>query len=57
MIQVGDTTASLVLATLQDNRAGIFVQAAVPNISGSSFTIHLSKAVSANTKVAWFVVN
>jgi len=51
------TTASLVLATLQDNRAGIFVQAAVPNISGSSFTIHLSKAVSANTKVAWFVVN
>jgi hypothetical protein len=51
------TAASLVLATLQQNRAGVFVQAAVPNVSGSSFTIHLNKTVSARTKVAWFVVN
>jgi hypothetical protein len=51
------TSASLVLATLQQNRAGILVQAAVPNVAGSSFTVHLSKAVSASTKVAWFVVN
>jgi hypothetical protein len=34
-----------------------FVQAAVPNVSRSSFTVHLNKAVSAGTKVAWFVVN
>ena len=51
------TAASLVLATLQQNRAGVFVQAAVPDVSRSSFTIHLNKAVSASTKVAWFVVN
>ena len=51
------TSSSLILATLQQNRAGVFVQAAVPNVSGSSFTIYLSKAVSASTKVAWFVVN
>lgn len=50
------TAASLVLATLQQSRAGIFVQAAVPDVSHSSFTIHLNKAVSVNTKVAWFVV-
>ena len=30
---------------------------AVPNIAASSFTVHLSKAVSASTSVAWFVVN
>ena len=48
---------SLILATLQQNRAGVFVQAAVPDVAGSSFTIHLSKAVSKNTTVAWLVVN
>ena len=51
------TAASLVLATLQQNRAGVFVQAAVPDVSGSSFTIHLNKTVSASTNVGWFVVN
>jgi hypothetical protein len=51
------TTSSLVLATIQQDRAGIWVRSAVPNVSGSSFTIHLSKAVSASTKVAWFIVN
>ena len=51
------TTASLVLATLQQNVAGVYVQAAVPNVSGSSFSIHLNKAVSANITVGWFIVN
>ncbi len=51
------TAASLVLATLQQDRAGVYVRSAVPNVSASSFTIHLSKAVTANSNVAWFVVN
>jgi hypothetical protein len=33
------------------------VRAAVPSVSGSSFTVYLNKAVPASTKVAWFVVN
>jgi hypothetical protein len=51
------TGASLVLATLQQDVPGIWVRAAVPNVQGRSFTVHLSKAVPAKTKVAWFVVN
>jgi hypothetical protein len=51
------TAASLVFATLQQHRDGISVSAAVPDVAGSSFTIHLSKAVAASTKVAWFVLN
>jgi len=51
------SAASLVLATLQQDRAGVWVRSAVPNVAGSSFTIHLSKAVTASTQVAWFVVN
>jgi hypothetical protein len=49
------TAASL--ATLQQNVAGVYVRAAVPSVSGSSFTVYLNKAVPAGTKVAWFVVN
>jgi hypothetical protein len=51
------TAASLVLATLQQHQAGVHVLAAVPYVTGSSFTVFLSTAVPANTKVAWFVVN
>jgi hypothetical protein len=51
------TAASLVLATLQQNRTRVWVRSAVPNVAGSSFTIHLNKAVTASTKVAWFIVN
>jgi hypothetical protein len=51
------TSASLVLATLQQNLSGVYVRAAVPNTAGSSFTVYLSKAPTASTKVAWFVVN
>jgi hypothetical protein len=51
------TAASLVLAVLQQNRTGIYVQAAVPSVSASLFGVHLNKAVSSSTKVAWFIVN
>jgi hypothetical protein len=51
------TAASLVLATLQQLRAGVYVQAAVTNVAGKSFTVHLSKKVTANTAVAWFVIS
>jgi hypothetical protein len=51
------SAASLVLATLQQNLSGVYVRSAVPNVPGSSFTVHLSKAVTASAAVAWFVVN
>jgi hypothetical protein len=51
------TAGSLVLAALQENRAGVFIQSAVPDVAASSFTIHLNKPVTADTKVAWFIVN
>ena len=52
------SSASLVLATIQGNVVGVYVLGVtlVTGASGS-FTIHLNKAVSASTKVAWFVVN
>jgi hypothetical protein len=51
------TPASLVLATLQQDVPGVWVRSAVPNVTAKSFTVHPSKAVSAKTKVAWFVLN
>jgi hypothetical protein len=51
------TSASLVLVTLQRHQSGLYVLAAVPNVSGSSFTVYLSENVSASTKVAWFIIN
>jgi hypothetical protein len=50
-------SSSVVLATLQQNRSGLWVQAAVPSASGSSFTIYLNHATNSNTAVGWFVVN
>jgi hypothetical protein len=49
---------SSVLATIQGNQPGVFVQGVttVPGSSGS-FTIHLNKATPANLVVAWFVLN
>jgi hypothetical protein len=51
------TSASLVLVTLQQDRPGVWVRSAVPNVTAQSFTVHLSKTVPARTRVAWFVVN
>jgi hypothetical protein len=55
------TASSLVLATLQNNLSnlGIFVVAAVPSVSGSSFEILLSADVPTGktASIGWFVVN
>ena len=50
-------TGSIVLVTLQQNRAGIWVQAAVPNVAGDKFTVFLNKPVPSNTILAWTVLN
>jgi hypothetical protein len=49
---------SLVLATVQ-NKSGVFVENAIPNVAHSKFTINLNKAVATGhtALVAWFVVN
>jgi len=51
------TGSSLLFATLQQNHSGVWVQSAVPDVAGSSFTVHLNKAVAASTTVAWFTIN
>jgi hypothetical protein len=51
------TSASLVLVTLQQRRPGVVVEAAVPNVTGSSFTVHLNKPVTTSTVLAWFVIS
>jgi hypothetical protein len=52
------TAASFVLATIQGNVAGVYVQG-VTLVAGSpgSFTIHLNKTVAAGLKVAWFALS
>lgn len=55
--RVALSAASLVLATLQQHHTGVCVLAAVPEVSRGSFTVYLSKTVTAPAKVAWFVVN
>jgi hypothetical protein len=48
---------TMVLATLQTNRAGVYIQAAVLDPAASKVTIYLNKKMSAATKVAFFVLN
>jgi hypothetical protein len=43
------------LATLQTNRPGYWVQAAVPSVSRGRLTIYLSKKLASATKVAWIL--
>ena len=45
------------LATLQTNRAGIYVQAAVASPASGKITIYLNKKVTAATKVAVIILN
>ena len=56
---VSVSAESLVLATLQNSLPGVYVEAVVPNVSGSSFKIVLSEAVPAGMKahIGWFIVN
>jgi hypothetical protein len=51
------TSDSLVLATLQQNRPGVWVRAAVPDVAANSFTIFLNQAVVVATNVAWFLLD
>jgi hypothetical protein len=52
------TSASFVLATIQGNVTGLYVRGVtIATGASGSFTIHLSKAVTSNTHVAWLVVN
>jgi hypothetical protein len=48
---------TLVLASLQQDRPGVYVRSTVPNAASDAFTIRLNKAVTSDTKVAWFLVN
>ena len=50
------TSKSMMTATLQKFVAGVFVVAAVPNVSGGFFTIYLNKAVKTSVgPIAWIV--
>jgi hypothetical protein len=51
----GTTTSSRVFAVLHSNRSGRYVRAVVPTTG--SFTIYLNTTVTANTFIAWFVIN
>lgn len=52
------TSASFVLATIQGNVTGLYVRGVTITAGAhGSFTIHLSKAAAAKTKVAWLAVN
>ena len=52
------STTSLVLATVQGNVKGVFVQGVtVVAAPSGSFTVHLNKATPSALKVGWFVVN
>jgi hypothetical protein len=51
------TAKSMMTATLQKFVAGVYVVAAVPNVSGGYFTIYLNKAVTTSVgPVAWIVI-
>jgi hypothetical protein len=45
-----------VLATMQQRRPGIHIEAVVPDPANDRFRIYLNKPVASATKVAWFVI-
>ena len=49
-------SSSFIIATSQKNVAGVWVTAAVPNVSDGTITIHLNKAVTHNYAVGWMVI-
>ncbi len=55
-VEGGLAADAMVLATVQSNRAGIWVRAAVPNPTTGNVIIYLNTSVPGSTKVAWFVV-
>jgi hypothetical protein len=49
--------SSLVLAAVQQDKPGVAVRAAVPDVAAGSFTLFLTQASLTETAVAWFVIN
>jgi hypothetical protein len=45
------------LAILRQHRAGLHVEAVVPNAATGSFTIYLNRRARRDVQVAWFVVD
>ena len=54
---LGLGATSMVLATIQTNRPGVFIQAAVPIAASNRITIYLNRTVLLATKVAYFILN
>jgi hypothetical protein len=52
--KAGVTASSLIIATPRTNRAGVYVQSAVPG--AGKFTVHLNKKVSGATDVAYLIL-
>ena len=48
---------SIGLATLQTNRAGVWVRAVTTNVTNGTITIYLNVAVSASTIIGWYLIN
>ena len=48
--------SSLVLATLQTRKKGLFVEAAVPDLASSSATVYLNKPAPTAVELGWFVI-
>jgi hypothetical protein len=47
----------MVLATLQQNRRGVWIQSAVPSPAADSFTVYLNRAVRRRTIVAYMILS
>jgi len=52
----GITASAFGLATIQANRAGVWVRAVVPGVADSSITIYLNTTVPSATNVGWQVI-
>ncbi len=50
------SASSLILATPQGHVPGVAVAGVVPDVSGSTFAIYLTKAITVSLPIAWFVV-
>jgi hypothetical protein len=48
--------ASIVLATLQTRRKGVYIEAVIPNPAANTAVVHLNKATPVPLDVGWFVI-
>ena len=57
VVNVAQLTAdSFALATLQQQRSGVYLKAVTKELAASTITIRLNKAPTSSTKVAWLVL-